>query len=185
MSKIFGDRFYFARHGETENNALGLVTGTRDVPLNDVGKKQATRARHCVSTLGIKSCVCSPLKRAVDTAELMLQTTEVTPIPIDGIKERDWGKLECIDKNQLDNFAFANMGVEIWDDFVKRNIEALVSLSIENPFFIVAHSGTFRALCDYLRINIEKKPVLNAWPYIFFKTNSVWNVTVVGSAKHS
>ena len=183
MPKVFEDYFYFVRHGETENNALGLVTGVKDIPLNDAGITQASKAVHCVSALGIKSCICSSLMRAVQTAVLMLQKTGVTPVLVDGFKERDWGKLECTSKKELDNFVFSKMGVEPWGDFVKRNIEAVHSLTVEPPVLIVAHSGTFRALCDYLKIHIEKRPVINAWPYCFFKTGAGWNVTIVDNVQ--
>ncbi len=180
MLKVFGNRFYFARHGETDNNALGLVTGTKDVPLNDAGRKQASAAAVYMPALGITSCICSPLIRAVDTAILMLQNTGVVPVSVDGLEERHWGKLECTDKSQLDKYIFSEMNVEPWDEFIRRNVEAIRPLNMDTPLFIVAHSGTYRAFCDYLHIKIEKKPVLNAWPYCFFKTGGRWHVEEAG-----
>ena len=35
---------YFVRHGETDWNAEGRYQGSRDVPLNDVGRAQADRS---------------------------------------------------------------------------------------------------------------------------------------------
>ncbi|MDR0454229.1 MAG: histidine phosphatase family protein [Deferribacteraceae bacterium] len=179
MSKVFGDRFYFARHGETENNVQGIVTGVKDVPLNDTGRMQASKANPYILALDIKSCICSPLIRAVGTAMLMLEGTGIKPVFVNGIGERSWGKLECTAKSELDKFIFNKMGVEPWDEFVLRNIEAVNPLDMETPVLVVAHSGTFRAFCEYLSIKIEKKPVINAWPYCFLKTDQIWNVTEI------
>ena len=46
-------RLYLCRHGQTEYNRLKLIQGARsDIPLNDTGRKQATRLGKALSHLG-------------------------------------------------------------------------------------------------------------------------------------
>ena len=70
-------RILFIRHGETDWNAAGRLQGLRDVPLNEIGRKQAAEAgrhlRRFAPDPGALPWVVSPLERARDTADLARQ----------------------------------------------------------------------------------------------------------------
>lgn len=61
------------RHGETDWNRLGLLQGTRDIPLNDRGRQQASELAARVSG-GADAVYSSPLVRARSTAEIIAVT---------------------------------------------------------------------------------------------------------------
>jgi hypothetical protein len=66
-------RIYLIRHGETENNRLGIVQGARvDPPINSRGRAQAQRMGESLSRAAIAPSVFlhSPLLRARQTTEL-------------------------------------------------------------------------------------------------------------------
>lgn len=73
-------RLYLCRHGQTENNRLGLVQGSRvDPSLNGNGNEQARRLGLAVSRLKgrdavPKVAVHSNLRRARETAEVLTST---------------------------------------------------------------------------------------------------------------
>lgn len=64
-------KLYLIRHGETASNANGVFRGRYDVPLNDTGRKQAESLRNRLIREKLDIVYSSPLKRAVETAEII------------------------------------------------------------------------------------------------------------------
>ncbi|MDR2105279.1 MAG: histidine phosphatase family protein [Deferribacteraceae bacterium] len=179
LKTIFSSEFYFARHGETEYNLKGIVSGDRDVPLSTVGISRSQSVAGIIGRLGVASAFCSPLSRARDTALYLLQETAITPIVLEGLKERHWGKLQGVSKTLLNNFNFKENNVEEWEEFYSRTVNALNGVNSPAPALVVAHSGTFRVLLEYLKIDIERKQVKNSYPYRFYKSGKSWRVAEV------
>ena len=78
---------YYIRHGETDWNAEGRLQGTRDIPLNDLGRKQAAQAGAILAALFERDerdeaslqFVASPLGRARSTMELVRGVLRLPP----------------------------------------------------------------------------------------------------------
>jgi broad specificity phosphatase PhoE len=70
---------YYIRHGETAWNAEGRFQGSQDIPLNDLGRRQAAAAGGILADLFARdgrseaslTFVASPLGRARSTMELV------------------------------------------------------------------------------------------------------------------
>lgn len=62
------------RHGETDHNALHLMTGWLDVPLNAKGVEQAKEAGRIISYFHFDKVYASTLQRAFHTATLALES---------------------------------------------------------------------------------------------------------------
>ena len=63
------------RHGQTTANASGLLLGRADLPLTDLGRRQAEAI---ASTIRAPArVVSSPLRRALETAAMLSPTVEV------------------------------------------------------------------------------------------------------------
>lgn len=65
-------KIYLVRHGETTLNARGCYYGRTDVCLSGRGRKQAEELRNFFGQIPLDAVVTSPLKRAVETAEIIL-----------------------------------------------------------------------------------------------------------------
>ena len=93
------------RHGETIANKTQLVLGTSDVPLTDLGRRQAeTTAQKISSMKPIPTLLfSSPYFRAKETAGYISEVTGLNPIYLDGLKEMDSGEMEGIKASEMNN----------------------------------------------------------------------------------
>jgi probable phosphoglycerate mutase len=62
-------RIVFIRPGQTDYDQRGRITGTLDIPLNEVGHEQVRRIADDVRNHAIEQVFCSPCRAAVETAE--------------------------------------------------------------------------------------------------------------------
>jgi broad specificity phosphatase PhoE len=165
---------YYIRHGETEWNARGRLQGTQDIPLNDLGRRQAAKAggiladllaRHGRSESSL-AFVASPLGRARLTMELMRQTMRLSPDDYaldDRLREIGYGRWEGSTLAQMqaaDPEVFARRQADKWtvappDGESYAQVQARVRDwydSLEADTVAVAHGGTARALMVALGI---------------------------------
>src|SRR3954465_10844498 len=96
---------YYIRHGETSGNAQGRLQGAQDIPLNDLGRKQAAHAGDILADLFARdgrdetsiAFVASPLGRARSTMELVRGTLGLPPAGYsldDRLREIGYGQWE-------------------------------------------------------------------------------------------
>lgn len=94
-------KLILVRHGETELNKAGLIQGVNEAPLNATGIAQATSvARALAADLPIQ-LYTSPLRRALDTAEIISTALKVPFTPLKGLEEADTGELEGLTGQQM------------------------------------------------------------------------------------
>ncbi len=88
-------KLYFVRHGFTNNNALHAFNGSRsDHGLLPEGRAQATQLGGYLKDTNFLQAYASPLQRAVETAELILQENHQPPKLMTNslLKELDFGE---------------------------------------------------------------------------------------------
>lgn len=165
---------YYVRHGQTDWNVEQRLQGRRDVPINAVGRMQAT---HCGAMLrdlfardGHRAAdvdyVSSPLRRARATMELMRAALGLEPggYAVDErLMEISFGRWEGMTLAEIarseaaalaardrDKWSFTPPDGESYAD-VTRRIGAWYA-SITRDSVIAAHGGTARALIAHLGI---------------------------------
>ena len=85
---------YIMRHGKTDWNIQHKLQGRTDIPLNEEGRQMAKQAREDYLNIPIDICYCSPLIRARETAELVLQGRNIPILCDDRLIEMGFGIYE-------------------------------------------------------------------------------------------
>ncbi|MCC7083266.1 MAG: histidine phosphatase family protein [Burkholderiales bacterium] len=173
---LFTAPFYFLRHGETENNRLGLIAGSTDVPLNATGLAQAHLAARRLLGSGIDAIWSSPLERARVSAQCVAAALGLPIVVVAQLAERDWGELEG-KARELRVAGAAPPGGETIEAFRARTLAGLREIRTSRLPLIVAHSGTFRVLSERLQIPPRIAPVANCVPLYFTPHAHGWRVT--------
>ena len=184
---------YYIRHGETEWNALGRLQGTQDIPLNDLGRKQAASAGIILADLFARDgrsetsleFVASPLGRARSTMELVRGSLSLPPVPYaidDRLREIGYGQWEGSTLAQMqaeDPDLFARRQAEKWtvsppggESYVQ--VQARVNdwyRQLTADTVAVAHGGTARALMVALGFETPQSaadlPIAQGAVYVF------------------
>jgi len=85
---------YFTRHGQTDWNLEKRAQGKADTELNDEGIIQAETVKQKLNNEKIDLILCSPLKRARQTADIINRGRNIPIIYDERISERDFGEFE-------------------------------------------------------------------------------------------
>jgi broad specificity phosphatase PhoE len=159
---------YYIRHGETAWNAEGRFQGSQDIPLNDLGRRQAADAGSILTGLVARdghneaslAFVASPLGRARSTMELVRGVLKLPASEYaidDRLREIGYGRWEGSTLAQMqssDPAIFAARQSDRWtvappDGESYAAVQARVSdwyNELTSDTVAVAHGGTARAL---------------------------------------
>jgi broad specificity phosphatase PhoE len=165
---------YYIRHGETAWNAEGRLQGGRDIPLNELGRRQAASAGLILADLFARdgrsgqslAFVASPLGRARSTMELVRGSLRLPPDDYaidDRLREIGYGHWEGATLEQMqasDPELFAARQADKWTIAPPAGESyAAVEIRMRGWYsqltadtVAVAHGGTARALMVVLGI---------------------------------
>ena len=87
---------YIVRHGETDWNRQKKVQGHTDIPLNEYGRHLAEETAEGMKDIPIDIGYTSPLKRARETAEIILKGRNIPLLDEPRIQEIGFGICEEI-----------------------------------------------------------------------------------------
>ena len=110
-------KLLLVRHGETHFNAEHRYLGALDPELNAKGLSQA-RDLHSVLPVNLDAIVCSPLRRARQTADILCRSGGFTPKLNDAFRERSVGVFEGLTQEEA-RIQFP----ELWAQNVTRSWE--------------------------------------------------------------
>lgn len=105
------------RHGETDWNRRGILQGWFDVPINDLGRRQAHEMAARFADAGFSAVWSSSLVRARETAGIIAAALHLPPPSChEGLKERNFGVIQGIPKDEL-----AEVNPALLEQILRRN----------------------------------------------------------------
>lgn len=154
-------KIYYVRHGQTDYNlAKKMQGGGTEKELNETGIRQAYQTKKELENVKYDIVICSPMKRAKQTAEIINEERNIPIIIDERIRERRLGEYEEKDvteeteKNIWDYKANNNIqGGENLYDFEKRIMGFLEDIKKKydnKKILIVAHGGVAKIIKAHL-----------------------------------
>jgi alpha-ribazole phosphatase len=153
-------KIHFIRHGLTDANVDGRYIGVTDLALSTMGAEQLCEIRDTGLLPQCDIVFTSPLKRCVETCEILFPASE--PIVIDEFKEYNFGDFENKTANELELLpqyiewtsgrATATPNGEDSADFTRRiclGLNKIVRKMMELQVYeasVVVHGGVIMSL---------------------------------------
>lgn len=164
-------QIYLVRHGQTEWNRQNRLQGHRNSPLTDLGRQQAGAAAKALSDQAIDKAYVSPLQRARETLDIILEKRDVEIAVSDNLKEINLGpwegrkqdELELVHSVQLDNFwnrhdRFSLDGAETFQQLQTRvatQLDEILELERGKNILVVSHGMAIKmAIAHYTKTPI-------------------------------
>jgi glucosyl-3-phosphoglycerate phosphatase len=175
------------RHGQTDWNVANKFQGHTDIPLNEVGKFQATHAAPLISAVSPTMIIASDLIRAQATAHELVKLTGLEVITDSRLRETNCGNWEGLTGDEIRKVDLENLrewslggdnpagGIgERRSEVAERAIAAITEALVgkDNQRIVAAtHGGTARTVIgSYLSLPIP------FWSRIGGLSNAQWSI---------
>lgn len=185
-------KLLLVRHGRTNLQKEDRYWGSTDIPLNDVGVKQAEQIRDRLAREKITHIYSSTLSRSHDTAKIIATMHHLNVTACQELNEFNFGYAEGLtyeeikklhpslaeDMSKMDDISFP--GGESLDKFYARIeifLQRLEKHKAQDIIAVVAHAGSLRMLICHLlglepkhwyRMSIDQASIsiVNTYPHI-------------------
>jgi len=112
---------FLIRHGEILSNVKRVYAGRSPEPLTEKGRRQVYETAEELKSLHIDAIYTSPVKRAVETAEIIGGVIGKDYIMVDEFKEMEMGPWEGMAEDEI-----ARRYPVEWDIWLKRPAELIL-----------------------------------------------------------
>ena len=159
-------KFYLVRHGEIEANIRKVYAGRSPEKLTAKGRRQASMMAEELRQSGIAKIYCSPVRRALETAEIIGSDLNKKPILEPAFAELVMGPWEGKSEAEVQrdyptewqiwNTRPAELilpGRETLEELRQRSLQGLAAIQAQNDYssgvLIVTHVAVIRVLLLY------------------------------------
>ena len=197
--------FVIIRHGQTHGNITRTLQGQSNTDLDETGVQQVRLlARRLKSHPAFEAVISSDLKRARDTAQILVDSIGGTIIPNAGLREwnlgilegRSWQDLQLEYPQIMNSFLNSHKDVEVpggerrsvMEKRVSECLDILASEFAGKRLLVVTHGGVLRAIFRHIvglpAGNNMLPQTSNASYNSCTCTNGIWQLTCWNDTAH-
>lgn len=166
------------RHGQTDENVSGKISGQGPAPLNVRGREQARFAAEVLTGLGVTHIFSSPVERARQTATILAQHLQLSIAEMADLREVEYGEWEGRFFHEIRQSPIAH---QVFNDPVhavfpsgeslpavqERGVQVIETVRSSHPrgvLAVVSHGDVIRTVLahylgmpfnEYRRINLD------------------------------
>lgn len=174
---------YLTRHGQDEDNKIGVLNGHRDTALTELGLDQARQLAFQIKESGLvfDTIYSSPLSRTYKTAKIIATELGLSdPILDDNLIERDFGDMtgrkisEALDiyvndlfKTEIVTYILSFKGGEDFPELIERAKTLLAEINKKHQdgnILLVTH-GDFGKMIYAAYYDLDWKDVLSLFHF--------------------
>ena len=185
-----GVKIFLIRHGQTIWNEEGRYQGKKDIELTRLGIGQAKLAARYLSKVNFSNIYSSPLKRTLETANIINKKKGLDIIIRDDLAELSFGKWEGLKFNQIskkfhddyykwleDPYTNPPTDGESFSQLSKRTTSEIEKIINENKdgsdIAVISHGGVILSLLvHWLKIPLSR------WKSIIQRQGAI-NIVVI------
>jgi probable phosphoglycerate mutase len=171
-------KIYFTRHGESEANVQKVFWNQpEEYGLTEIGREQARTLAGSLANIVFTALYCSPVLRAVQTAEIVGKRLHLVPVVAEALQEWDVGIIEGEGYNQETqglhwyvtsqwlkhgNYEARIEGGESFNDIASRFLPFIDELRksydcTDVNLLLVSHGGTLSCMLPLICSNISNE----------------------------
>ncbi len=154
---------YLVRHGETDWNRTHRIQGSTDIPLNQTGRDQASRAAGLLARREWDGLYSSPLSRALETATIIGDGLGLgEPVQLPELVERNYGEAEGLtDRQVMRRYPGSTPvpGRESREEVAARVMPALLALAEAHEhgrLILATHGAVIRTVLMVVGAPVER-----------------------------
>lgn len=152
--------FYLVRHGQTDWNREDRLQGHTDIPLNEMGRMQAIQLSEQLKDIPFHAVFSSDLKRAFETASLIVGSRSFSIKTDPRIRERNFGSWEGLTVDYIQFLKQTPADIETDSAMIERSLHFLNETAQRlsgQTVLVVAHGGLIRTLLyEFLQLHHQK-----------------------------
>lgn len=161
---------YVLRHGQTDWNNQGIVQGRTDTLLNAKGFAQALEAKKELDKVDFALCYCSPLTRAKQTMETVLEGRGIPVVFDDRLMEMAYGVFEATDWHAEGYqatrrlLAYRHPEGESYFDVAHRIyslLDEITPQAEDKNILLVCHAAVSRVIGTYFRDDLSNEEFID------------------------